>query len=182
MALWYENGILFGRLVVESTVLLLGGGGWWNGWLWIVATVDYCFSSSMDCFYFHFRKRGSLWPPYQEKVNSYSWGRSLGHVCIHCFTPCEESRQICCRLRYLGDKVYPSGIHYERVPGLCNFFHQEYNVGMPSNLGNTLQGVLWCQLSCRAASGNCVGPFSWKGGALSSCCLLYWFPCGKVIW
>lgn len=28
--------------------------------------------------------------------------------------------------------MYPSRIHYERLPGLCNFFHQEYNVGMPS--------------------------------------------------
>lgn len=26
--------------------------------------------------------------------------------------------------------MYPSRIHYERLPGLCDFFHQEYNIGM----------------------------------------------------
>lgn len=59
VALWYENGILFGRLVVESTVLLLGNRGWWDGWLRIVATVDYRFLCSLDCLCFHLCKHSS---------------------------------------------------------------------------------------------------------------------------
>lgn len=54
---------------------------------------------------------------------------ALGYVCVRCLASCEEPCEVCSWFWYFRNQVYSSGIYYARLFGLCDLFHQEYNVG-----------------------------------------------------
>lgn len=135
MAIRYQNGLLFRRLVVEPELLLLGNRRR-RYCLRIMASVEWSHRRTLDHLHF---VCSELSPHTSFNLDFISLVRVLIHRC----SPSEVFGQICCWFWYLRNQSHLGWLQYERLPWIRYMGYQKYNTSASVPLTDTCIQLTW---------------------------------------